>query len=89
MGTQAVTAVQELRNNKDFERLLEGLGVLSQKRLLDAAATVPDMRIDATAYARGMYDLWEAMQSAYTGIPISQVKPPSPNRNSKAAAYAE
>jgi hypothetical protein len=46
------------------------------------------MRMDATAYARGMYDLWEALQSAYTGVPISQVKPPAP-RNSKAAAYAE
>lgn len=88
LGTQAVTATQELRNNKDFERLLEALGDLAQKRMIGAMNSPPEMRLDATAYARGMFDVWEGLQSAYTGVPISQVKPPAP-RNSKAAAYAE
>ena len=88
MGTAAVTSTQELRNNQDFERLLAALGMLAQARMIGAMGSPPEMRMDATAYARGMYDLWEAMQSAYTGVPISQVKPPAP-RNSKAAAYAE
>jgi hypothetical protein len=88
LGTAAVTSAQELRNNKDFERLLEALGNEAQKRMIGAIASSPEIRTDATGYARGMYDVWEALHSAYHGVPISQVKPPAP-RNSKAAAYAE
>lgn len=88
MGTAAVNATQELRNNAEFEKLLTALGLLAQARMIGAVGSPVEMRMDATAYARGMYDLWEALQSAYTGVPISQVKPPAP-RNSKAAAYAE
>jgi hypothetical protein len=50
-------------------------------------ASVVEQRMDATAYARGMYDTWEALYSAYHGVPISQVKPPALGK--KVAAYAE
>lgn len=76
MGTEAVTAVHELRSNRDFDRFVTALGVLTQTKLLGAVASQVDVRTDATAYARGMYDLWEAIHSAYTGTAISQVKPP-------------
>jgi hypothetical protein len=75
IGTEAVTAVQELRNNRDFERLVSALGVLTQTRVLSSAMSQVDNRVDATAYARGMYDLWEALHAAYTGLQLSQVKP--------------
>jgi hypothetical protein len=76
IGTEAVTAVQELRNNRDFDRLISALGQLTQTRVLGAIATPQiEHRVDATAYARGMYDLWEALHAAYFGIQLSQVKP--------------
>jgi hypothetical protein len=87
LGTAVVTAAQELRNNKDFERLLEALAEQAQKRMIGAMASVVEQRMDATAYARGMYDTWEALYSAYHGVPISQVKPPALGK--KVAAYAE
>lgn len=77
--TAAVNAVIELRGNRDFERLVEALGVLVQGRIVGAVNAPVDHRVDATAYARGMYDLWEALESARSGVPISQVKSP-PNQ---------
>lgn len=76
IGTEAVNAVIELRGNRDFERLVVALSVITQNRVLGAIAAQPDIRTDATAYARGMYDLWEAIEAARLGVQISQVKPP-------------
>jgi hypothetical protein len=75
MGTEAVNAAIELRNNREFERFINALGVLTQTRVLSAINTQIENRVDATAYARGMYDLWEAMHGAYYGLQLSQVKP--------------
>lgn len=76
IGTEAVNAVIELRGNRDFERLIVALSVLTQNRMLGAISAQVDVRTDATAYARGMYDLWEAIEAARLGLQISQVKPP-------------
>jgi hypothetical protein len=75
IGTEAVSAVVELRGSRDFERLTTALGVLTQTRMLGALNSPVDHRMDATAYARGMYDLWEALEAARLGVQISQVKP--------------
>jgi hypothetical protein len=83
IGTEAVNAVIELRANRDFERLLTALSVLTQTRMLGAMNSPVDHRTDATAYARGMYDLWEAMEAARLGVQISQVKPPPLTRRAK------
>jgi len=87
IGTEAVSAVQELRNNHDFERLIAALGVLTQTRVLSAIASQVDHRCDATAYARGMYDLWEGLHAALMGIPISQVKPQPLGKRAKESEY--
>lgn len=77
VGTEAVVAIQELRGNPHFARLLAALETFTVTRMLAAQDTAPDMRVDATAYARGFYHLWQAMASAYSGQHMSQVKPTS------------
>jgi hypothetical protein len=77
VGTEAVTAIQELRGNPHFARLVAALEVFTVTRMLAAQETAPELRVDATAYARGFYHLWQAMQSAYAGQHMSQVKPTS------------
>ncbi len=83
IGSEAVNAVIELRGSRDFERLIVALGVLTQTRMIGAMNSPVDHRMDATAYARGMFDLWEAMEAARLGVQISQVKPGPLNRRGK------
>lgn len=75
IGTEAVNAVVELRNSNDFGRLVSALGTVTQTRMLGSMSAPIEHRVDATAYARGMYDLWEALHAAYTGVQLSQVRP--------------
>jgi hypothetical protein len=92
IGSEAVNAIQELRGNAHFERLVAALGVFAQTRMLAAMETDPTMRTDATAHARGMYHLWQALHSAHAGLHMSQVKPPPLAKNARTAAgnvYAE
>lgn len=77
IGTEAVNAVIEMRNNPQFDRLVTALGVVTQTRMLGAMGSPVETRTDATAYARGMYDLWEALHAAYNNVAISLVKPPA------------
>ncbi len=84
--TAAVNAVVELRGSRDFERLVEALGTLAQARVIGAVNAPIELRVDATAYARGMYDLWEALESARQGVQISQVKPQPLSRGKNANA---
>jgi len=75
IGTDAVKAVIEMRDSSDFGRLVAALGTVTQTRVLGAMSAPIEHRVDATAYARGMYDLWEALHAAFTGVQLSQVRP--------------
>ena len=86
IGSDAVNAIHELRGNKDFENLLAALGQFTQLRVFAAVETAVDTRVDASAHARGMYHLWQAMHSAFTGLHMSQVKPTVNTRGKPADA---
>jgi hypothetical protein len=75
IGTAGVEAAQELRGNRDFERLLEALEVVVEKFHLSAIDSPPEFRVDQTAYARGMIDLWQALRAAHDGTKPNLVKP--------------
>lgn len=79
----ATVAVHELRGNHHFENLIGELGGLSQKLMISALSADPHLRADQTAYARAVYDVWEALHSAYTGQKLSQVKPEPLGKRSK------
>jgi hypothetical protein len=87
IGTAAVNAVVELRGNRHFDELVGALGVIAQTRLLAAVGSDVAVRVDATAYAKGMYDLWAAMHAALTDTHPSQVKlPPLTNARTRERA---
>jgi hypothetical protein len=76
LGTPALEAITELRGNRHFEVLVTAIGQQTQLRMLGALNSPPELRADATGYARGVYELWAALHSAHAGLHQSQVKPP-------------
>lgn len=77
LGTAGIDAIQELRGNRHFENFVTALGLVTQSKMAAAISSDVDKRTDQTAYVRGMYDLWVALHSAYSGQHISQIKPPA------------
>ncbi|HEY1491979.1 MAG TPA: hypothetical protein VGF35_05090 [Steroidobacteraceae bacterium] len=75
IGTDGVQAVQELRGNREFERLLDALEIVAGKFHLSAIDSPPEFRVDQTAYARGMIELWQALRAAWDGTKPNTVKP--------------
>lgn len=73
---RAHDAAVKLRGNPDFEELCEGLGVVAGALVQSALLATPDMRIDSTAYARGVVDVWMGFEVARLGVHPRQVKPP-------------
>jgi hypothetical protein len=80
IGATAVNAVVELRGNRDFEQLLAGLGEFVQVQMQRSMDAPVERRVDQTAHARGMYDIWEGLFAAYNNLIPSQVKIPPPKR---------
>lgn len=75
LGSDAIGAIHELRGNHHFETLISAFGVFAQQ--LSFRSLGSEKREDATAYARGIYEVWVAMHAAHTGLHQTQVKPPS------------
>jgi hypothetical protein len=76
IGTKAHTAASRLAGNEDFVDLVAGLGEVAQTFMLGALKSTSELRVDSTAYARGMLDIWEALESARTGTNQRMIKPP-------------
>lgn len=77
LGSAAVTAIQELRGNRHFEELVDALDAFAQGLMIAAMASPVPSRVDETARARGFYEVWQAMSTAYTGKHMTQTKPVS------------
>lgn len=76
LGTAGVQALTELRGNRQVEDLMIAITQLVQKRLIGAVNAPVENRIDETAYARGLHDLWAAMHGPLANLHVSQVKLP-------------
>lgn len=75
IGSEMMGAIVELRGNRDFEVLLDALANFVQKVEDNALAAPVEQRVDHTAYARGMLDIWEGFRAAYLGVNPTKVKP--------------
>lgn len=64
IGTIGVDAVQALRINPDWTKLLDALSNVVRDRLHAALEAPPDFRVDATAYARALSDMHTALYAA-------------------------
>jgi hypothetical protein len=75
IGSDAVAAIRKLRDVPAFNELIEALNVIAQNKVFEARKAPPDMRVHATSYADGMYDLWASVHAAHAELLPSQVKP--------------
>lgn len=73
IGTAGVEAVQALRTQPDWTKLMDAMGVVVRDRLHAALESPPEFRVDATAYARGLSDLHTAFYAATKAINPRQV----------------
>jgi len=80
LGNDAIAAIKELRGNPHFETLVSALGAFAQNMVLAAGDADVVSRVDKTAYARGMYHVWQAMHAAHMDLHMSQVKLPPPGK---------
>jgi hypothetical protein len=78
LGTEAVQAIYELRSEPQFARFVDAFGDYAQTQMMRSMGA--ENRVDATAYARAIYEIWVAIASAHTGKHQTQVKPPSMTR---------
>ena len=85
LGTEAMNAAARLRHDPDFIVVRKGLALFAGRSINMAIGAVPEMRVEATAYARALRDLWVALESAalqvpQTSMPLSleHLLPPPP-----------
>lgn len=72
---RAHVAAQKLRGNPDFTEFCDGLGEVANSILHSALQSEPGMRVDSTAHARGVVDVWKAVEAARLDVNPRQVKP--------------
>ncbi len=74
LGTPACQAIQNLRNSDQWPALMGGLAEIATARMHVALQSAPDMRVDNTAYARALHDIYVAFEAASRGVNAKQVK---------------
>jgi hypothetical protein len=67
IGTPAAEACRGLRGSKEFALVLAELRRMWSDRLIAAASSPVEQRIEATAYARALLDLWVGYEAATSG----------------------
>lgn len=73
---RAHAAAGKLRGNPDFTEFCEGLGEVAVNLLHSALQSTPELRVDSTAHARGVMDVWRSVEAARLELNPRQVKPP-------------
>lgn len=77
LGDAATRAARTLCFNEGFTALRAGLGDLAQTKVNEAISSHPESRLEATAYARALRDVWVALEAAALGVRQQQVPQPS------------
>lgn len=73
---RAHIAAGKLREHPDFVEFCDGLGEVAANHIHSALQSVPELRVDSTAHARGIMDVWRAVEAARTALNPRQIKPP-------------
>lgn len=68
IGPDAINAIRELRNNEHFQTLMVELGRMVRQKCDVVLESPPEFRVDSTAYARGLRDVWVAVQGAALNV---------------------
>lgn len=66
LGSVATDAALRLKNNPDWIAFKAGLEATAGALMNASLASPPEARLDATAYARAVRDVWIAVEAATT-----------------------
>jgi hypothetical protein len=66
LGNEGIQACRALRGLDQWDRFRAALGDAADKAVDQAIGSDPARRIEDTAYARGLRDLWIAIEAATT-----------------------
>jgi hypothetical protein len=67
LGNAVHMAVRDLRDSPDFRRLVEALGERTWEHIRNSLESSPDQRVNQTAYAKCMLDMWVAISAELDG----------------------
>lgn len=76
LGTPTVQAAAALRPDPHFEQVRAGLAEVVQARVNAALDAPVEQRVEATAYARAIRDVWVALEAATLGVRPAAVATP-------------
>lgn len=85
LGTACLAAARALRTDPNWAIIREQLGVAALDRMNAGLDSAPELRVEATAYARALRDLWLAFEAGTLEIHQRQVEKPrmrAPGANS-------
>jgi hypothetical protein len=68
LGNEALQGIGALRGDGNFTAFRNGLEEFAAARIHAALETAPDMRVEATAYARAIRDISIAIEAACNGV---------------------
>ena len=77
IGNEGINACNALRSNESWDALRDQLGKIAMERMHSCLACPISDRIDLTAYARALYDVWVAFESATLEISQRAIEKPS------------
>jgi hypothetical protein len=85
IGNDGVTACKNLKGNEFWDTLRAQIYRVAVERTDAALSSDPAARVDLTAYARAIRDLWVAVESATLEVNYRQIEKPSRPIMTKAA----
>lgn len=85
LGNDGVNAARELRSSPSWAKICEALRLQTVAKMNAAMEAPIGDRVDATAYARALRDLWIAFESATTATNQNAVAKPGPEKKNHAA----
>lgn len=76
LGTEAIACLREMQQSLFFQRFREHFATFAARKLYEAVSSPVDQRVEATAYARALRDIWIAFESAALDKPQRMVELP-------------
>jgi hypothetical protein len=89
LNNDVTAAAKALRGNPDWEKFRKGLGDVSDSMTDKAIGSDPALRIESTAFARALRDLWVQLEAATNDVPPRTVQKRSTVGKSKPAHGAD
>lgn len=88
LGHEGLQAARALRMDPQFAVLRAAIGEFAWKKIEAALDAPPELRVETTAYARALRDLYVAIEAGATDQMQRNIKVPRPGKGAVAAAAA-